>query len=369
MNSKIYLHVLFVWILAWLSGCGSSDFQPVINSIEPNFGPEETLVTIEGEHLGGITEITFSGRSINFNTAYNTDQALLFRIPSTVPLGDHEVVITTELGTVFTDFRVTYEAPEVFRLFPESAAPGDIVTIYGQNFYEPLEVFFFDSVQANVVSISPDSVQVEVPSDIEKGFVQVKANGGTAFSPKQFFTVGSILVNDFDGNGLRAETNKWIFVGSVNENGSNAVQNQVPEPLDGNFLKISGKDELNISWIGGAQNHFGFPGDEFETFGIRTDASNTLLELDLNNNGKEDTHVILILLEKDGSINDFVYQLKVDWEGWDRVSLPLTRFKDLNGQIVDPTKVRVVKIHLIDQDESGKELEINVDNLTFLELL
>ncbi|MEL6132318.1 MAG: IPT/TIG domain-containing protein, partial [Bacteroidota bacterium] len=306
---------------------------------------------------------------INFNTAYNSDRALLFRIPGTVPLGDHEVIIQTALGPLTTQFRVTYEAPEVFRFFPESAPPGDQVTIYGQNFYEPLEVFFFDSVKAQVLSVTTDSVVVEVPENVEKGFVQVVADGGVAFSPKQFFTTGTILINDFDGNGLRAETNKWIFVGSVNENGSNAVQNQVPEPVDGNFLKISGKDALDIAWIGGAQNHFGFPGDEFETFGIRTSASNTLLELDVNSNGKENTYAILIMLEKDGSINDFAYQFKIDWEGWERVSLPLTRFKDLNGQIVDPTKVRVVKIHLIDQDETGQELEINVDNMVFLELL
>jgi len=369
MNSKIYLYMLLVGLGALLHACKSEQFEPTIASISPTFGPEETLVTIEGEYLSGISEITFSGNPINFNTAYNSDHALLFRIPSTVPLGDHEVVITTELGSVVTDFRVTYEAPEVFRIAPESAAPGDLVTLYGKNFYEPLEVFFFDSVQANIISLTPDSVVVEVPADIEKGFVQVVANGGAAFSPRQFFTVGSILINDFDGNGLRAETNKWVFVGSVNENGGNAVQNAVPEPIDGNFLKLSGRDELNISWIGGAQNHFGFPGDEFETFGIRTDASNTLLELDLNNNGRDHTHIIMIMLEKDGSINDFAYQLAVDWDGWERVSLPLTRFKDLNGQIVDPTKVRVVKIHLIDEDGTGQELEVNIDNLNFLELL
>ncbi|MCI4671090.1 MAG: IPT/TIG domain-containing protein [Bacteroidia bacterium] len=363
------LWVLILWLGMGLWSCRSDSFQPTISSIEPEFGPEETLVTIQGEHLAEIQSITFSGVPINFNTAYNADHALLFRIPSTVPLGDHEVVLTTELGEVKTDFRVTREAPELFGLFPESGGPGDEITIRGKNFFEPLEVYFFDSVPANIVRFGEDSLVVEVPEGIEKGFVRVNANGGSALSPQRFFTVGTVLINDFDGNGLRAETNKWVFVGSINENATNAVQNQNPAPFEGNYLKLSGSDDLDILWIGGAQNHFGFPGDEFETYGIRTTASNTLLELDVHNNGRDNTHIILILREKDGSINDFTFQLQINGDGWNHLSIPLTRFKDLNGAIVDPQKVNLLKIHLIDADKSGSALEVNVDNLKFLELL
>lgn len=349
--------------------CQSDSFAPVINSIDPEFGPEETLVTIEGEHLADIKTITFSGQAINFNTAYNADHALLFRIPSTVPLGEHEVVLTTDLGEVKTNFKVTKKPPEVFRISPESGGPGDQVTIYGENFFEPVEVYFFDSVQANIIQLYDDSIVVEVPEGLQMGFVQVVANGGVAMSPQRFFTIGTILVNDFDGNGMRPETEKWVFVGSVNESATTAVQSQVPTPVDGNYLKLSGTDELDILWIGGAQNNFGFPGDDFETYGIRTDANNTLLELDVNNNGKTHTHIILILREKDGSINDFTHQVRVDWDGWETLSIPLNRFKDLNDVIIDPQKVQVVKIHLIDEDKTGTGLEVNVDNLKFIELL
>ena len=352
-----------------LCSCESEYYPPTIASISPEFGPEETLVTIEGEHLGELKSVTFSGQSINFNSAYNADHAFLFRIPSTVPLGDHIVVLTTEYGEATTNFRVTREPPEIFGIFPESGAPGQEVTIRGENFFEPLEVYFFDSVQANIVRFAEDSLVVEVPEGIQRGFVRVNANGGTTLSPQRFFTVGSILINDFDGNGIRSETNKWIFVGSVNENAGTAVQNQNPAPLKGNYLKLSGSDSQNIRWIGGAQNHFGFPGDDFDTYGIRTSAGNTLLELAVNNNGRDNTHMILILREKNGSINDFTTQIHVDWEGWETISIPLNRFKDLNDAVVDPQKVNVVKIHLIDEEESGTSLEVNVDNLKFVEIL
>lgn len=361
--------ILLLAIGALFFSCHPEKFEPVLDSIEPTFGPTETLVVMEGSHLDGIQTITFSGEPVNFNTAYNTDHAFLLRIPASVPLGDHEVVITTESGRVTTRFKVTQDAPEVFGIFPESAAPGDQVVIRGENFFEPIDVYFFDSIQANIVTIAEDSLVVTVPEGIEKGFVRVIANGGSVLSPKRFFTIRTIWVNDFDGNGLRSETNRWIFQGSLNENAQNAVHSSNPDPISGNFLKLSGKDDLGIQWIGGAQSNFGFPGDMFETFGITSNASNTLLELDLHNNGRDNTHVILILQEKDGSTNDFTEEIHVDWEGWKQISLPLNRFQDLNTEIIDPQKIKLIKIHLIDNDDTKTTLEINVDNIRFTQLL
>lgn len=351
----------------WL-GCTKDVAAPNVTAVTPTFGPAETLVTFEGTDLTNIQAITFSGQEINFNTAYNSEVALLLRIPTSIPLGDHEVVITTKGGQTTTQFRVTLEPPEVFRVSPESGAPGETISIVGKNFFDPLAVYFADSVRAELVFQSPDSLSVIVPQGVEKGRITVTANGGNALSPKNFFSVNEIYVNDFDGRGLRSETNRWIFRGNVNETPTTAVQADNPEPIDGNFLKISGTDELDITWIGGVQSNFGFPGDEFSTFGIEADPRDVLLELDLNSNGQRNTYVILILLEKDGSPNDFTRQLKVDWNGWRKVSIPLARFTDFNGVTVDPTKIKVLKIDIIDEEDSDERLEVNVDNIRFTEI-
>lgn len=365
MNSKLY--ILFILGVISLASCRKDVGTPVITSVSPEFGPVETLVTIEGANLADIQQITFNDQIINFNTAYNADNALLMRIPTDVPLGDYVVTLRTEGGEVKTNFRVSEDVPEVFSFAPASAAVGEEVVIKGENFFEPLQVWFFDSIPANIVTFSADSIVVQVPSGVEKGRISLQANGGFTRSPINFFTVNPILVNDFDGNGSRAETDKWIFVGGIDQNKNNAVQNRLPEPLDGFYLKLSGRDDLDISWIGGAENHTWDPA--FETFEITTDANNTLLEMDLNNNGRKQTNLILVLLEKDGSPNDFTYSLQVDWTGWQQLSVPLNRFQDIGGFIVDPTKVKTLKIHLIDAADSNEKLEVNVDNIRFLEIL
>ena len=359
-------------ILFFLSLCMFSCKEtpaPTIESVEPTFGPAETLAVFKGMNLEDIETFSFSGQVVNFNTAYNSDNALLFRIPTNVPLGDHEVVITTAGGSASTNFRVTLEPPEIFDVTPEFASVGDKVTITGKNFFDPVTVYFHDSIQANVILLSPDSIEVEVPAGIEKGRIVVWANGGRTLSPRNFFSVNSILVNDFDGNGLRSETSNWLLTGFVDQSNINdAIQNTNPDPINNNFLKLTGKDDLAISWVGGVENNSNDV-TVFDNFGITTSAQNTLFEMDIHNNGKNNTHIILILLERDGSPNDFTHTIAVDWTGWERVSFPLIRFEDLDGFLIDPAKVKTLKIHLIDETNSGSELEVNVDNIEFLEIL
>ena len=351
----------------YFSSCEETP-TPELISITPSFGPAGTLVTFEGVNLGNIIEMKFSEQVINFNTAYNSDNALLFRIPENIPLGNHIVSLETEGGLVNTEFRVTLDPPEIFGFTPESADAGQQVTIYGENFFDPVSVYFFDSIQANILTLSEDSIEVIVPEGVEIGSLTVVANGGVARSPIQFFSTNTILVNDFDGNGVRAETNKWIFVGSIDQNGNTAVQNNNPAPIDGNYLKLSGRDELGIGWIGGAENHT-WDTDVFETFQITTDNSNTLFEMDVHSNGRDHTHVLIVLLEKDGSRNDFTHQIKVSGSGWKHISLPLNRFKDLNDVLIDPAKIKTIKIRLNNVEDSNLPLEVNVDNIRFVEIL
>lgn len=359
--------LFFALAVLIFTACNKTE-TPSLLSIDPTFGPEGTLVTIEGENLADIITMKFSGQVVNFNTAYNSDNALLFRVPNNVPLGDHIIELETEGGVVTTDFSVTLDPPEIYGFEPESAAPGEEITIYGENFFEPLTVYFFDSIQATITSTSEDSINVIVPDGVQKGFLRVDANGGFAYSPIQFFSTRTILVNDFDGNGMRPETNSWLFEGFIDQNASNAIQNTDPIPFDNNYLKLTGSDDLNIGWIGGAGSNFQ-DAMVFDNFGLTTNVNNTLLEMEMNSNGNEVTHIILVLQERDGSINDFTHTFKVDWEGWQTVSFPLNRFNDLNEILIDPAKVKTVKVHLNNTENSNSPLEVNVDNIRFVEIL
>lgn len=363
-NTLALLGIVFLF-----AACNKAPEPPMVSTVDPAFGSSETLITIEGINLANIETMTFSGEVVNFNTAYNSDNALLYRIAESIPLGPHIVEITTAGGSTSFDFTISEEAPEVFNFSPLSANVGETITIRGKNFFEPLEVLFFDSIQAEIVFMSEDSVRVIVPDGIEKGEIILKANGGRAVSPIDFFRTNTILVNDFDGNGVRSNTDMWLKDGFVDQTTiAEGVQNSNPDPIDNNFLKLTGTDNLSINWIGGTQSNFQDV-ETFENFGITTDLGFTLVKMDINNNGNNSTHLTVVLTERDGSFNDFAHTIAIDWTGWQEVIIPLTRFEDLDGFLVDPAKIKSIKLHLIDQETTGEALEVNVDNLRFEEIL
>ena len=363
------LYTLLIGGLAVLAmACEPTPEAPVITDIDPVFGETTTLVTLEGMHLANITELAFNGQAVNFNTAYNSDVALLFRVPENLETGEYEIAVTTAGGTASTSFRITLAAPEIYNVMPESAPVGATVEINGKNFFEPLSVFFFDNIPADIVSRAPDKVKVVVPDGTQEGPILLSANGGDTLSPVNFFLTDEILINDFDGNGVRAATEDWIRSGFVDQqSAAEAVQNSNPDPIDGNYLHISGTDALAIEWVGGFENPSNDP--DFDVFAITAEErSKVLLTFDINTNGRTDTHLLLALKERDGSNNDFAHNVAVTGEGWHELAIPLTRFEDLAGNQVDLAKIKTLKLHLIDTNETGNPLEANIDNVRFVQI-
>lgn len=365
INPYQYLLLLTISILAF--SC-TSDGPPSVDTYSPESGSAETLITVEGSNFNDLIAINFNDEvAADFNPSFGTESALLFRVPPNAPLGENNIEIITDDGTVSFPFRVTLNPPSVFDFNPKSANVSDTVYITGKNFFEPLEVLFFDSIPGQILYSQEDSIAVLVPANVERGRIRVVANGGFSETAEAFFSTKEILVNNFDGEGVRSETDKWLFYGSIEQNASNAIINNFPDPLNGNFLKISGFDPGSI-WVGGTESHSNDP-TIFDVFEINSDINNTFLQVDLNSNGSDDTHLIIVLAERNGSINDFTETVAIDWQGWDRISIPLNRFSDIDGFTPDPQKIRTVKLHLFNELGSSQKMEANIDNLKFIEIL
>jgi len=369
MRSRITNNLLYslIAIIILSVGCDSGE-APSVATFSPDFGPEETLITVEGLNFDNLQAINFDNDvAADFNPSFGTNSALLFRVPPGAPLGENMIKIVSDYGETSFPFRVTLQAPSIFDFYPKSANEGSEVTILGKNFFEPLEVLFFDSIPGNILYHQADSIVVEVPANVQKGRIKVKANGGSSITPELFFSTKDLLVNDFDGNGVRSETNKWLFYGGIEQNAMNAITDQSPDPFESNFLKLSGFDTGSI-WVGGTESH---SNDlmEFEVFDISSDINNTFVEMELNSNGRDDTHLIIVLAERAGSPNDFTETIAVNWDGWEKISIPLNRFLDFDGATPNPQRLRTIKLHLFNELGSSQKMEVNVDNLKFVQIL
>jgi len=367
MRNLWLLPVAFVVLL--LSACDDTPDAPAFISIDPVFGPEKTLVVLKGENLADIRELTFNDEPIIFNTAYNSDVALLFRVPVGTPLGAKRLGVHTDGGSFEVEFRVTQDPPVIAEFTPRTADIGDTIALLGENFYPPLEVFFpteTDSALAQITYESIDSVRVIVPPNTVEGMIHMYANGGDTLSPVNFFLLKRELVTDFDGNGLRPDNSTLFFRGFTDQQNdpASAIRRSLPAPVSENFLQLSGTDNLGTIWLGGAETD---NSQGVEIFGITTDPDKTFLEMDVNNNGREDSYLLLVLREQGGSFSDFTASVKIDDPGWNKISIPLVRFRDVNNLVIDPTKVFQIKFHLEDRDETGGRIEVNIDNVEFVE--
>ena len=342
---------------------------PTITSVEPMSAPADSLVIVEGSNLADITRMTFDGELVNFNTAFNSDIALQFRVPPNVEAREYNVVITTDGGSAEFPFRVTLDAPLVLGFTEPQGAIGSVTTIFGENFFEPLEVYFAsetDSVKAEILNLQSDSIRVRVPEGAGRSFVYVHANGGTSRSQGIFEVVRETLVSDFDGNGVRGDASAYVFRGGLAFTGADAVRASNPEPVDGNFLKIQGQSS-GSSFIGSVRTPT-IDRAEFENFGLEALPRFTFLEFDYNNNGRTATRLTVVIKERDGSRNDFSREYELDGDGWVSTSQPLARFLDIDGLPVDPEKAVSITFNLLDTDGSGEPFEANIDNIRFVEL-
>jgi len=138
------------------------------------------LIAIVGENLKDAVEVWFNDRQAVLTPTYITDKSILVSVPNPIPKD-----ITNKLKIVFKngfvlyhDFVVQISKPYVASMVSEFVNDGDIATIRGDFFYEPLTVTFTGGGTGTIVSVTDQAIQVRVPTGAQTGRITVKTNFG-----------------------------------------------------------------------------------------------------------------------------------------------------------------------------------------------
>jgi Surface glycan-binding protein B xyloglucan binding domain len=138
------------------------------------------LIAIVGDNLKDAVEVWFNDRQAVLTPTYITDKSILVSVPNPIPKD-----ITNKLKIVFKngfvllhDFVVQISAPYVAGMVSEFVNDGDVATIRGDFFYEPLTVTFAGGVAGTIVSVTDLAIQVRVPAGAQPGRITVKTNFG-----------------------------------------------------------------------------------------------------------------------------------------------------------------------------------------------
>ncbi|SEJ41045.1 hypothetical protein SAMN04487995_4541 [Dyadobacter koreensis] len=139
-----------------------------------------TLIAIVGENLQDASEIWFNDQRAALTPTYVSNKSILVSIPSVIPKD-----ITNKMRILFSggavlehDFKVQISEPSLASMACEYVAAGEVATINGDYFYEPLTVTFAGGAKGEIVSVEAKTIRVRVPADAAAGQITVSTNFG-----------------------------------------------------------------------------------------------------------------------------------------------------------------------------------------------
>ena len=138
------------------------------------------LIAIVGNNLEGAIEVWFNDRQARLTPTYITKTSILVTVPNPIPTDiTNKMKIVFQNGFIlYHDFVVQISAPFIANMVSEFVNDGDVATIRGDFFYEPLTVKFEGGASGQIVSVTETELKVRVPAGVQPGRIVIKTNFG-----------------------------------------------------------------------------------------------------------------------------------------------------------------------------------------------
>lgn len=314
-----------------------------------------TKVRVEGTGLTGLKKITLDNKiDISFNPNYNSDKAFIFTIPFDEKLGSRfgvqPITFVTASGSVTKNIEILQPVPTITKTIPAVATPGFPLEIQGTWFYNVSSITLGGKSLSYSVN-SSSSIIIGLPADAVSGSeLVITTPGGSAKKTIEFAI--SILLSDFDGNGVRKD---WFSYGDVAAFDANTAGGPT-----GNYA--------TFTWSGSTSNGYNGSsaggGSSFLS-ATNNDAKKAYIDIDISANvvGAQ----FAIQLNTINNIN-YAYNFKVTDVNWTTKTISISDFKEDYGYGensavgLDVSKINEIKIGVIQNDTPNPSV-IKFDNI------
>jgi len=187
------------------------------------------LIAVIGENLQDAVAIWFNDQQASLNPTYITATSILVSVPTPIP-----IKVTNKMKLYFRngdsllhDFKVQISEPLVSNMVSEYVNAGDIATIRGNYFYQPLSVKFTGGATGELVSVTEQMIQVRVPANAQPGPITVTTNFGETKSNFWFRDNRNIFISSDPYEGW------WNSSYVVTNPGAND-----PQKISGNYIRV-----------------------------------------------------------------------------------------------------------------------------------
>ncbi|MHA6247456.1 glycan-binding surface protein [Pontibacter sp. CAU 1760] len=286
------------------------------------------MVAIMGQNLGKARELWFNDQQAVLTPTFITNTTIISRVPTNIPnnITNQMKIIFANGDSLLHDFVVDISEPVITRMQSEYVNTGEVATISGNFFYEPVKVTFTGGVEGEVVTLEDNLIEVRVPEGAQPGPITVTTNFGETESDFWFRDNRNIIAS-FDG-GLAGLWHGPDYIKASDADISN---------INGKFIRIkrdlgawawfemyvgtstsdAAKETKNIPAAALAN-----PGDYELKFEINTLAPLTGAEIKM--------YMGANMPDERGSTN-YTWKPNVDTKGkWETVSIPFENFYTAN---------------------------------------
>ncbi|MBW4360863.1 IPT/TIG domain-containing protein [Flavobacterium taihuense] len=169
------------------SGSGTLTITSVAKAEEGDLvpvtqGDPKNYYIIRGSGFTTVEKIYFNDFDTYFNPVLVTDTEIFVLIDEKTPYADasSKLKVVTKLGTIVYDFVISPPSPTFGSFNPINAVEGDVITIYGNYFLNPIVKVGAESVP--VISSTLTEIKIKLPAGADKKYISVSNISGTATS-------------------------------------------------------------------------------------------------------------------------------------------------------------------------------------------
>lgn len=332
MNKQLRFLLLMILPLSVLVvSCGEDDNgggpapAPSITSISPDEAFPGDQVTITGENLADVSRVSVGVDQVSYDATATT---IDFTVPEDAQPGEVTITIVNPGGNATTTLEVLRPAgpPSVSAVNRHHVSGGDELVILGENFVD-VEAVLIGETEIEVEGIelveTTDTLRFVVPEGATGGAITVTTRHGNVVSQEEVAVhANTILVADFDGNGIRPE---WNAAGAIEE--MEITSGPAPvAPFFGDYMYFYTPDPATVQDRGFAMVQPNAPEGGHQPYPFTsTDPANVTLSFWVNAGSNTTTTLQIIISTNDA--NNPIYASYHDVEsGWNNVTINLADF-------------------------------------------
>lgn len=190
-----------------------SSSNPKADQISPVLGPSNTVLTLTGSGLGDIHSVVFEKDSVpaDFNPIFNTDGALIFRVPIDAIPGEQNITFTNGDGVQFSiPFNVLGLAT-ITAVSNYNFSTGTQLTLTGKNLDDVSQVVLSGTTtEVTIISKSATSLVIEMPATtLARTTLDITNLAGVNTTPQEFVSLDNALKIFTDDYGTGFSDGSW----------------------------------------------------------------------------------------------------------------------------------------------------------------